>query len=111
MDLNLSKHTLKIQIVTCFFLKNRNRDLAVCLQTEDKILNKELVNKTSKIASNNKVFKTLRLVLPCTGEYAAYYGGTQIGALSGMNATMKCVTVFSIKTWLLNYKLLLIIVF
>lgn len=45
-------------------------------------------NKTAKAASNNKVLKTLRLALSCTGEYAAYFGGTKAGALAGMNATM-----------------------
>lgn len=43
---------------------------------------------TSKTTANNKVFKTLRLALSCTGEYAQYFGGTKAGALAGMNATM-----------------------
>ncbi|UWY29081.1 M12 family metallo-peptidase [Flavobacterium sp. TR2] len=43
---------------------------------------------TAKIASNAKQFKTLRLALSCTGEYAAYFGGTKAGALAGMNATL-----------------------
>ncbi|MEO8533109.1 MAG: reprolysin-like metallopeptidase [Flavobacterium sp.] len=42
----------------------------------------------SKETSNNKVFKTLKLALSCTGEYAAYFGGTKAGALGGMNATL-----------------------
>lgn len=42
----------------------------------------------SKETANNKVFKTLRLALSCTGEYAAYFGGTKAGALAGMNATL-----------------------
>ncbi|MFQ3173881.1 MAG: subtilisin-like proprotein convertase family protein, partial [Flavobacterium sp.] len=45
-------------------------------------------NKTSKTAADNKVFKTLRLALSCTGEYALYHGGTQAKALAAMNATM-----------------------
>ena len=45
-------------------------------------------NKIAKEASNNKVLKTLRLALSCTGEYAAYFGGTKAGAMAGMNATM-----------------------
>ncbi len=70
---------------------SQNRDkgsLPFVCSTEDKILNKELTSKTSKIAADNKVFKTLRLALSCTGEYAAYHGGTKASALSAMNATM-----------------------
>lgn len=43
---------------------------------------------TAKITSNSKQFKTLRLALSCTGEYATYFGGTKAGALAGMNATL-----------------------
>ena len=43
---------------------------------------------TAKEASNNKVFKTLRLALSCTSEYTNYFGGTKTGALEGMNATL-----------------------
>jgi hypothetical protein len=59
----------------------------VC-KTEDVALNKQLLNKTAKTAANNKIFKTLRLALSCTGEYAAYHGGTKVSALAAMNATM-----------------------
>lgn len=59
----------------------------VC-QTEDVAISKELLSKTAKIAANNKVFKTLRLALSCTGEYAVYHGGTQAQAVAAMNATM-----------------------
>jgi hypothetical protein len=38
----------------------------------------------------NKGFNTLRLALSCTGEYAAYHGGTKEKALAG-NATMSRV--------------------
>ncbi|MCD0470048.1 reprolysin-like metallopeptidase [Flavobacterium sp. JAS] len=44
--------------------------------------------KTAKTTANNKVFKTLRLALSCTGEYTAFFGGTKAGALAGMNASM-----------------------
>ncbi|MEZ7499333.1 M12 family metallo-peptidase [Flavobacterium sp. Arc3] len=62
----------------------------VC-KTDDVTLNKQLLSKTAKIAANNKVFKTLRLALSCTGEYAAYHGGTKANALAAMNATMSRV--------------------
>ncbi len=45
------------------------------------------VNRTS--GAN---LKTFRLALSCTGEYAAYYGGTQAGALSGMVTSVNRVT-------------------
>lgn len=44
-------------------------------------------NSTAKIATDKK-FRSLRLALSCTGEYAAYFGGTVEGALAGMNATL-----------------------
>ncbi|MFV5694411.1 reprolysin-like metallopeptidase [Flavobacterium sp. LB3P122] len=72
-----------------FNSKNRTRGgLPFSCKTEDVALNKQLLNKISKITANNKIFKTLRLALSCTGEYAAYFGGTVAGALAGMNATM-----------------------
>lgn len=36
--------------------------------------------------------KTYRLALACTGEYAAFYGGTKAGALSGMVTSVNRVT-------------------
>ena len=57
-------------------------------KTEDVAINKQLLKKTSRVSDNTKVFKTLRLALSCTGEYAAYHGGTVAGALAAMNATM-----------------------
>ena len=52
------------------------------------VSNTNISSKTAKSAASNKVFKTLRLALSCTGEYAAYFGGTKVGALAGMNATL-----------------------
>jgi subtilisin-like proprotein convertase family protein len=69
--------------------KNRSKAaLPLTCKTVDVALNKGLVKKTNQVKSNNGVFKTLRLALSCTGEYAAYFGGTVAGALAGMNATM-----------------------
>ncbi|MFV5687623.1 reprolysin-like metallopeptidase [Flavobacterium sp. ZT3R25] len=76
-------------VYVLFNSKNRTRgSLPFSCKTEDVALNKQLLNKTSKISASNKVFKTLKLALSCTGEYAAYFGGTVAGALVGMNATM-----------------------
>ena len=72
-----------------FSSKNRDKGVLpfVC-KTDDVALNKQLLNKTAKIVANNKVFKTLRLALSCTGEYTAFHGATKAGALAAMNATM-----------------------
>lgn len=72
-----------------FTAKNRDKaSLPLTCKTKDVALNQELKAKTSKITANNKVFKTLRLALSCTGEYATFFGGTKELALAGMNATM-----------------------
>ncbi|WP_264565875.1 reprolysin-like metallopeptidase [Flavobacterium sp. N3904] len=75
-------------------LTSKSRDkgiLPLTCKTEDVRMNKDLVKKTSLLKSNNGVFKTMRLALSCTGEYAQYFGGTVAGALAGMNATMSRV--------------------
>ncbi len=41
--------------------------------------------------SHGTTLRNYRLALACTGEYAAYYGGTKAGALAGMVATMNRV--------------------
>jgi len=72
-----------------FSSKNKNvGSLPFSCKTEDVALNQQLLSKTSKISANNKIFKTLRLALSCTGEYGAFHGGTQAKALAAMNATM-----------------------
>ncbi|MFV5700329.1 reprolysin-like metallopeptidase [Flavobacterium sp. XS2P12] len=76
-------------VYVLFNAKSRTRgSLPFTCKTEEVALNKQLLNKTSKISASNQVFKTLRLALSCTGEYATYFGGTVAGALAGMNATM-----------------------
>jgi len=57
-------------------------------KTLDVLSETHLTSKTAKTASNDKVFKTLRLALSCTGEYTSYFGGTKALALAGMNATL-----------------------
>ncbi|WP_333808812.1 reprolysin-like metallopeptidase [Flavobacterium sp.] len=44
-------------------------------------------NTTLRGADDGKL-RTFRLALSCTGEYAAYFGGTKAGALAAMNNTM-----------------------
>ncbi|CAD0003128.1 zinc-dependent metalloprotease [Flavobacterium salmonis] len=70
-----------------FTSKNKDTSKSLICKTKEGNTNRISV-KTAKTASNNKVFKTLRLALSCTWEYAAFYGGTKAGALAGMNATM-----------------------
>lgn len=62
--------------------------LPINCKTVDVALNKGLTQKISQFKSNNSTFKTMRLALSCTGEYAQYFGGTTADALAGMNATM-----------------------
>ncbi|PHR72480.1 MAG: hypothetical protein COA67_04345 [Lutibacter sp.] len=38
--------------------------------------------------ANDGKLRTFRLALACTGEYAAFHGGTTAGVIAGMNATM-----------------------
>jgi subtilisin-like proprotein convertase family protein len=69
--------------------KNRTKGvLPLTCKTVDVELSKDLTKKTSQVKSSNGVFKTMRLALSCTGEYAQYFGGTVDNALVGMNATM-----------------------
>ncbi|HIO15956.1 MAG TPA: hypothetical protein EYN19_03820 [Flavobacteriales bacterium] len=40
------------------------------------------------MTSNGTILRTYRLALACTGEYAAYHGGTDVGVMSAMNTSM-----------------------
>ncbi|MDR6845231.1 reprolysin-like metallopeptidase [Flavobacterium granuli] len=69
--------------------KSRSKGvLPLTCKTADVELSKDLTKKASQVKSSNGVFKTMRLALSCTGEYAQYFGGTVVSALDGMNATM-----------------------
>jgi subtilisin-like proprotein convertase family protein len=68
---------------------SKNKTSPMVCKTKSAPLPQKTSNKTtSRIKSNTQVFKTLRLALSCTGEYAKFHGGTKAGALAGMNATM-----------------------
>lgn len=72
-----------------FSSKKRNKGtLPMKCSTADKTINNQLLNKTGKSASSNKIFRTLRLALSCTGEYGLKLGGKPETVLAGMNATM-----------------------
>ncbi len=69
--------------------KSRSKgSLPLTCKTVDVILNKGLAKKATQLKSNNGVFKTMRLALSCTGEYADYFGGTVANVLVAMNNTM-----------------------
>ncbi|MGQ7946097.1 reprolysin-like metallopeptidase [Flavobacterium sp. WC2509] len=87
--------------------KSRSKgELPMTCKTVDVALNKGLSQKVADSKSNTGVYKTLRLALSCTGEYAQYFGGTVANALAGMNATMTRVN--GIYNRDLSVKLLLI---
>lgn len=75
-----------------FSSKNRNTGktsfncTTIDLGLDNAILNDLDASFANK--SDNAKYKTMRLALSCTGEYGTYFGGTVVGALAGMNATM-----------------------
>lgn len=73
-----------------FDSKTRNRgSLPFNCSTDDVALNQEILEGTNPAGrSNTQSYKTMRLALSCTGEYAVFHGGTTAGALAAMNATM-----------------------
>ncbi|MDW8851422.1 zinc-dependent metalloprotease family protein [Flavobacterium sp. MMLR14_040] len=73
------------------FTSNKRESSKLICKTIDTKSDTDVSGKTAKTISNNKVFKTMRLALSCTGEYTAYFGGTKVGALAGMNATLSRV--------------------
>jgi subtilisin-like proprotein convertase family protein len=76
-------------IYTVSTSKSRSKGvLPLTCKTADVILNKGLTQKLAQLKSSSGSFKTMRLALSCTGEYAKYFGGTVANALAGMNATM-----------------------
>ncbi|WKL46524.1 zinc-dependent metalloprotease family protein [Flavobacterium pectinovorum] len=70
------------------FTSNKTASSKLICKTDNVRTDTNSSGKTAKEASNNKVFKTMRLALSCTGEYTSYFGGTKVGALAGMNATL-----------------------
>ncbi|MBW1658335.1 zinc-dependent metalloprotease [Flavobacterium quisquiliarum] len=67
---------------------NADSEMRLECKTANTISENKTSSTTARTASNAKQLKTLRLALSCTGEYAAYFGGTKAGALTGMNATL-----------------------
>jgi len=71
-----------------FSSKSETSKAKLSCKTADLVSQNANTSKTAKTTSNNKVFKTMRLALSCTGEYTAFFGGTKADALAGMNATL-----------------------
>jgi subtilisin-like proprotein convertase family protein len=86
--------------------KTSKGNLSLLCRTSDLGLDKELTKKISQLQSSSGVFKTMRLALSCTGEYASYFGGTVAGALAGMNATMTRVNAVFNKDLALKLELI-----
>ncbi|MDD3772517.1 MAG: M12 family metallo-peptidase [Weeksellaceae bacterium] len=59
-----------------------------CSTEATSALSTEVTDLVSSSKANNGVFKTLRLAMSCTGEYAQYFGGTVAGAMAAINNTM-----------------------
>lgn len=87
----IEPYTKDHSVYVAFDAKTRVKNhLPFNCSTEDADVSNQLAdrmdNETSR--ADNQVFKTYRLALSCTGEYATFHGGTVNGALAGMNATM-----------------------
>jgi hypothetical protein len=79
---------------TLYTAKNRNKGkLPFSCSTQDRTLAEDVLNRVQTTArANNKLYKTLKLALSCTAEYANYFGATSstqsAKVLTAMNATM-----------------------
>lgn len=68
--------------------KKGRTDFSLKCTTEAATLKTKMSQKMAKTTASDRSFRTLRLALSCTGEYAQFHGGTVAGALAAMNATM-----------------------
>lgn len=86
----IEKEQGNTDLYVVFNTKNKSdeRSSFSCKTVDELSLNKKISNQNARLVSSNKAFRTLRLALSCTGEYAVFHGGTVAGALAAMNATM-----------------------
>lgn len=71
---------------------NRAASPFVCATPSAAELVPAAVDRAARAAvANGATLRTYRLALACTGEYAAFYGGTRDGALAGMVASINRV--------------------
>lgn len=72
--------------------KNFNRSTGFSCETDDLIKEvKQLKKSSGNLRTHGTQLRNYRLALSCTGEYAAFYGGTKSGALAGMVASVNRV--------------------
>ncbi len=62
-----------------------------CLLADETAMEIQNANGNTVQRTNGTQLRTYRLALACTGEYAAFYGGTVSGAMAGMATTMNRV--------------------
>ena len=62
-----------------------------CLLADETAMEIQNANGNTVQRTNGTQLRTYRLALACTGEYAAFYGGTVSGAMAGMVTTMNRV--------------------
>ncbi|RVT79772.1 T9SS type A sorting domain-containing protein [Flavobacterium sufflavum] len=94
----IEKDTENNDVYVVFDSKSKLKErLPFSCATDDELaLTQKISSQTAKLVSSDKKFRTLRLALSCTGEYAVYHGGTVSLALAAMNATMTRVNgIFS----------------
>lgn len=79
----------------CYDRSNSIATRAFVCETMSEIERQQMIHQPTVIdlyRSSGTILKTYRLALACTGEYAAFYGGTVSGALSGMVTSVNRVT-------------------
>ena len=91
-----------MQTTTEYIVYNKKdftaRNKSISCSFNDADANSRSINSISAQTSNTEnrsiagTLRTYRLALACTGEYAAFYGGTTAGALSGMVTSVNRVT-------------------
>jgi hypothetical protein len=67
--------------------RNKSQNGFNCSTVDEMAITDKFINTNLSSKSNNKAWKTFRLVISCTGEYGALFGGVP-QALAQMNATM-----------------------
>ncbi len=76
----------------CYDRKNGTMPRNFICETEEGLKNNLQFPIQSVQRTSGASLRTYRLALACTGEYAAYYGGTASGAFSGMVTSVNRVT-------------------
>ena len=71
-------------------LNSRDFDFE-CGVIDDPLLDRSITDNTAYRNANDGILRNYRLALACTGEYAAFHGGTVAGAMAAMVVTMNRV--------------------